>query len=179
MSTWISETEFRQSGAAAAGITINVAFLQEIKTDYGFRELLNSVYHEIMHASGNRVQRFASQSDNYAQQVAERLSDLRDEMETYFALEECYGYFQHSALQNPNVSRNASSLQQDHEALFLLLSEIIETTWQVVYRESSPQVQFQQIVDSFERFCRDLAKHEQAEMELMMRLCNEDLGVGD
>ena len=50
MSTWISETEFRQSGAAAAGITINVAFLQEIKTDYGFRELLNSVYHEIMHA---------------------------------------------------------------------------------------------------------------------------------
>ena len=179
MSTWISETEFRQSGAEAAGITINVPFLQEIKTDYGFRELLNNVYHEIMHGAGNRTQRFASKSGTFAQQVAERLTDLRDEMETYFALEECYGYFQNSALQNPNVSRNASSLQQDHEALFLQLSEIIETTWQVVYRESSPQVQFQQIAESFDRFCRDLAHHEQSEMELMMRLCNEDFGVGD
>ncbi len=179
MSTWISETEFRQSGAEAAGITINVPFLQEIKTDYGFRELLNNVYHEIIHAGGDRTIRFAANSGNFAQQVAERLSDLRDEMETYFALEEFYGYFQHSALKNPNVSQNASSLQQDHETLYLQLSEIIEATWQVVYRESSPQVQFQQIAESFDRFCCDLAHHEQVEMDLMMRLCNEDFGVGD
>tara|TARA_B110000495_G_scaffold101346_1_gene87545 strand:- start:1378 stop:1917 length:540 start_codon:yes stop_codon:yes gene_type:complete len=179
MSTWISETEFRQSGAEAAGITINVPFLREIKTDYEFRELLNNVYHEIMHGAGNRTIRFASESGNFAQKVAERLSDLRDELETYFALEECYGYFQHSATQNPNVSRSASRLQQDHETLFLQLSEIIETTWQVVYRESSPQVEFQKIAESFDRFCENLAHHEQEEMELMMRLCNEDFGVGD
>ena len=44
MSTWLSEKEFRQSGAESAGVTINVAFLQEIKSDFSFRDVLNEVY---------------------------------------------------------------------------------------------------------------------------------------
>jgi hypothetical protein len=36
-----------------------------------------------------------------------------------------------------------------------------------------------EVEDQFNRFRSELALHEQCEMELMMRLCNEDIGVGD
>jgi hypothetical protein len=171
MSVWLSEKEFRQSGAASAGVTINVAFLQEIKTDFGFRDLLNQAYLKLKpHDPEERV------SPHVA---ANLLSDLRDEMETYFALEEFYGYFGESAVNNPNVSKKAVELRSDHEKLFLRLSDLVETAQQIVYHEAGPEVCIEDVADGFEQLCMDLAEHEQAEMELMMRLCNEDIGVGD
>ena len=40
---WLSEQEYRLSGAEATGFTFNVAFLLEIKSDFGFRDLLKQV----------------------------------------------------------------------------------------------------------------------------------------
>ena len=37
---WLSEQEYLRSGAEATGVTFNVAFLLEIKSDFGFRDLL-------------------------------------------------------------------------------------------------------------------------------------------
>jgi hypothetical protein len=171
MSTWLSEKEFRQSGAASAGVTINVAFLQEIKSDFCFRDVLNDVYFKFRSPAPN-----VTLSPRVA---AELLSGLRDELETYFALEECYGYFQQAAISNPCVSQKAHGLQSDHERLFLELDRIVEKTQQIVYHESGPESTLDQVADELEEFCIELASHEQAEMELMMRLCNEDFGVGD
>ena len=171
MSTWLSEKEFRQSGAESAGVTINVAFLQEIKTDFGFRDLLNEVYSKLKpHDPEERV------APNVA---ANLLCDLRDEMETYFALEEFYGYFGQSAISNPCVNKKAIDLRSEHETLFINLSDLIERTQQIVYHEAGPEATMQDVADGFEQLCMDLADHEQAEMDLMMRLCNEDIGVGD
>ena len=171
MSTWLSETEFRQSGAESAGVTINVAFLQEIKDDFEFRNQLNQVYAQL---NPRDVE------DRPSIKVAADLLDgLRDELKTYFALEEFYGYFGQAKVDNPCVSQKAQELRGDHEKLFLQLSEVFELSQQILYREVGSDLDYEKVAEGFERFCIDLAHHEQAEMELMMRLCNEDLGVGD
>lgn len=171
MSVWLSEKEFRQSGAESAGVTINVAFLHEIKTDFGFRDLLNQIYVKLKpHDSDERV------SANVA---ANLLCDLRDEMETYFALEEFYGYFGQSAVSNPCVNKKAIDLRSEHETLFVALSNLVERTQQIVYHEAGPDTTMEEVAIGFEQLCMDLADHEEAEMDLMMRLCNEDIGVGD
>lgn len=168
---WMTEAEYREAGAAAIGVTINAAFLNDIKTDFGFRELLNEVYAKLGDASEGKLT---------AHQTAELLGDLRDELETYFALEEFYGYFTEAAIVNPNVSQSASSLRDDHEELFLELNEIVEQSLQIAYGEVvESRLSMPMVFDQFEEFCIHLAQHEQAEMDLMMRLCNEDFGVGD
>lgn len=171
MSVWLSEAEFRLSGAESVGVTINVAFLQEIKNDFGFRYVLNDAYRQLKPSDSN--QRTSPRV------AAELLSSLRDELETYFALEEFFGYFKQSAIANPCVNQKAAALQSEHETLYLKISAIIETCEQIVYREIGPEVTVEDIANEFEEFCIELARHEQSEMDLMMRLCNEDIGVGD
>ena len=179
MSTWLSEKEFRQSGAESAGITINVAFLQEIKSDFGFRDLLNDVYQQLKPESTRGDFDDESGEKVTPRVAAEMLGDLRDGLETYFALEEFYGYFQQAEVLNPCVSQKAFSLQSEHETLFLKLNQIVEIAQQIVYHEAGPETTLGQVAEELDSFCVELAKHEQAEMDLMMRLCNEDLGVGD
>ena len=172
MSTWLSEKEYQQSGAESAGVTINVAFLSEIKEDFGFRDLLKEV-------QGRLKPSAPLETTLSAQVAAQILSELRDELETYFALEEFYGYFGFAAAENPKISQEAAQLRTGHETLFLELSAVVDLAYQAVYRESIPEVTLDQIGDQFERFCINLAHHEESEMHLMMRLCNEDIGVGD
>lgn len=168
---WLTETEYRDAGAAAIGVTINAAFLHDIKTDFGFRELLNEVYAKLGDDSESRL------TDH---QAADLLGDLRDELETYFALEEFYGYFSDAAIVNPNVSQCATALRSDHERLFLELNEIVEQSLQIAYDEADKdRLNSKILFGHFEAFCIHLALHEQSEMDLMMRLCNEDIGVGD
>ncbi len=180
MSTWMSEKEFRQSDAESAGVTINVAFLQEIKSDFGFRDLLNRVYQRLspegLNSNHNSI---GIESKAVSpRQAAEMLGELRDELETYFALEEFYGYFQKSEIENPNVSLKAMDLQSEHETLFIQLSQIVDRTEQIVYQEPGSE-SLAEVAVELESFCIGLAQHEQSEMDLMMRLCNEDIGVGD
>ena len=47
MTTWLTEKEYRQSGALSVGMTINVAFLEEIKSDFDFRSTLNKAYQQV------------------------------------------------------------------------------------------------------------------------------------
>lgn len=168
MTTWLTEKEYRQSGAQSVGMTINVAFLEEIKSDFDFRSTLNEVYRQIN-----------QRPDASPQKIAVWLSDLRDQLETYFALEEFYGYFQQDEISNIGVSRKAAKKTAEHETLFLQLSEVIDLTEQIVYHECSHEVSIEHVRRDFDHFCQSLADHEQDEMELIMQMFNEDLGVGD
>ncbi len=165
MGVWLTEVEFRQSGGAAVGVTLNLAFFQEIKDDHiELRELV----------AQNQVRLSDTAPD--PSEVVDWLHELRDELETYFALEEFYGYFNHSAVSNPHVSQAAIGLQREHEELFVDLVNIIEATEQIIYRETDASVD--EVVRAFDQFCRRFELHEQAEMELMMRFCNEEIGGG-
>ncbi len=168
MSAWMSEQEFRQGGAEAVGVTINVAFLQEIKEEFEFRQLLNRVQ-----------QNMNSEQPPKPREASEMLQGLRDELETYFTLEECYGYFQQAAVSNPSVSIKAADLQSQHERLFLQFNALVEMSEQIVYHECSSEISVANLASELDVFCKNLSDHEQNEMELMMRMCNEDIGVGD
>ena len=168
---WLSEQEYRLSGAEATGIIFNVAFLLEIKSDFGFRDLLQRVQSQL-----------CPEPDTVLvspRQAADLLSDLRDELETYFALEEFYGYVRGAEIENPPVSQKAARLKDDHEGLYLELSHVIELAQQLVYRECGPEFTVASLGEEFAQFYENLMRHEEAEMDLVMALYNEDFGVGD
>ena len=171
MSVWLSESEYRQSGAAQTGLTINVAFLQEIKEDIGLQELVENARNHFLNAESSVRSRPID--------TARVLNELRDELETYFALEEFYGYFQNAEVVNPSVSRQADFLKNEHEVLFLELNELIDSVEQIIYHENPPDLTFEQIANDFDHFVTALNHHEHKEMELVMRLYNEEIGVGD
>ena len=167
MSTWLTEKEFLQSGAKATGITLNVAFLQEIKQEnVELRQLINSV-----------AEKMALDSRISPREVMELLCQVREELETYFTLEEFYGYFKHAAVTNPTVSACAVRLQSEHEQLYLCFNDIVELAEQIVYRETDAMMA--DLLDELNQFRAQLDRHENREMELMMQLCNEEFGVGD
>jgi len=168
MTTWLTEKEYRQSGALSVGMTINVAFLEEIKSDFDFRSTLNQVYKEVNH-----------RPDLAPPKIAQLLSGLRDQLETYFALEEFYGYFEQDEVTNIGVSKKVTKKSEEHETLFLQLSEVIEVAEQIVYHECSSDLTIEEVRRLFDCFCEALADHEQDEMELIMQMFNEDIGVGD
>ena len=124
MSIWLTETEFRQSGAVATGITIYIAFLQEIKEEnLPLRRRIESV-----------ADALADHPALSPQVVMDLLYRVREELETYFTLEEFYGYFNEAKLSNPTVSHGALTLMAEHESLFLRLNDVIELVEQIVYR---------------------------------------------
>jgi hypothetical protein len=170
MAVWLSETEFRQSGAKQTGVTLNVAFLHEIKEDaLDLRQRLLKLRDDFTANLGHLRPRA----------VVECLYQLRDDLETYFALEECYGYFEHAAVTNPAISRVAGQLRDEHERLYLLLNKAIDMGEAVVYHERESVATLYAVIRSFDTFARQFEKHEQREMDLMLRLCNEEIGVGD
>ena len=168
---WLSESDYRQGEARAIGLTLNVAFLKDIKSDFDFRRLLNEAYRQL---DGKQNEDWI-----HPMAAAEVLGSLRDELKTYFALEEFYGYFSDAAVVNPRVDQAADQLKSEHETLFLQLDSIVETALQIAYREVPANSSVATVFSMFEEFCMELADHEQSEMDLMMRLCNEDIGVGD
>jgi hypothetical protein len=164
----MSESEFRQAGAGKVGIAINVPFLMEIKEDSEFRQLLNQIY-----------QRINQRPAPDPRTALEMLSSLRDQLETYFALEEFYGFVKNSVNADAMHSKLAQELADEHLSLYSQLNDIIEIGEQIVYRECPPQVTVNDVAELLDKFCYALAQHEQQEMELMMKTCNQDTGVGD
>ncbi len=168
MTTWLTEKEYRQSGAISVGMTINVAFLEEIKSDFDFRSTLNKVYQQVN-----------QRPDATPPEIVRWLNELRDQLETYFALEEFYGYFEQDEVTNIRVSKKVAKKTEEHETLFLQLSAVIDVAEQIVYHECSSDLTITEVRRMFDRFCEALADHEQDEMELIMQMFNEDVGVGD
>ena len=125
MSTWLTESEFRQSGAAATGVTLNVAFLQEIKDDnVQFKQVLNET-----------VDLVRQQPRVNPKKMVDSLIRFQDELETHFALEEFYGYFQNAPITNPSISPQANEIQNEHKLLFVHLQKTVELAEQVLLAE--------------------------------------------
>ncbi len=170
MTTWITETEYRRSGGAyGTGLAINVAFLQEIKED-------NVEFRSVLDRTGKLL---ASVELPDAPVVSQQLGRLRDALETYFAVETFYGYFDNAEVNNQAVSHHAGTLLKQHEVLFVQLNDIVEKCEQIVYHECADDVTVRTISDEYLRFAKSLQDHEREEMGLIMRYYNEDIGVGD
>ncbi len=164
MSTWISATEYRTSGAKQLGLALNPAFFQEIKADHTeFRQMLDHV-----------VGRWSQTHIPINRQSVEEMIQLRDAIESYFALEEFYGFLPTKRAISSKIVQVAIKLQSQHRDLFLELSEIIEIMEQQLYHER--RVSSNEVSQRIQQFYQNWCEHEQQEMKLLQRSHNEELG---
>ncbi|MGI9519357.1 MAG: hemerythrin domain-containing protein [Pirellulaceae bacterium] len=169
MSSWLTERQLRDDVMGLQSLTLNVAFLNEIKQD-------NDRPLEII---GDIKRQLATLPLVDTAELACELNHLRDELETHFALEEFYGYFKSAELTHPQISVRAGDLRSQHEELFLTLCDLVELAESAHYREAPLEKTMLALSVGFHSFVQNFNRHEQEETDLMMRLCNDDIGVGD
>ena len=131
MAVWLTEQEFQSDVELSENLSINVAFMYEIKDDH---VELRSCFCELDALLLGPV------SDDLAAEHARVLVDLlhrlRDSLETYFALEEFYGYFRAARITNAKVATESNRLCQEHEILYLNACRLVEYGERILYGRS-------------------------------------------
>jgi hypothetical protein len=151
-------------------VSINPAFLQEIKEDH--HELRQLMHHAA--AMLNRPRWMRVEYDR----LFELFEKLRDQLAMHFALEEAYGYFEDSIREAPRLSRRAEELRSEHAQLFTNLCRLTESAEQLRYHEAAVEALATLSCD-FSRFVTRFHDHELRESDLILEALNEELGAGD
>ena len=151
-------------------LTVNAAFLQEIKDD---DHDLQELWDEVLQTNHEARDGLAS-----AARVAESLGRLRDQLALHFSLEEAYGYFECAVDVAPWLNERASTLRREHQDLYLELCDLVELAEKCVYRKRSVRA-LPHLFANFDRFYEHFHKHESDENELIFMAFDDDIGVGD
>ena len=155
---------------ATSTLSVNAAFLQEIKQDnVELRDLLCELSERLL----RRRPRVAD-----AREMVEMLSRLRDQLAIHFSLEEAFGYFENATSIAPRLSERAESLRSEHDLFFQDICSICEHAEQLLYQEASPRT-VRQVATQYADFHEAFQQHEAREVELIMEAFDDDIGVGD
>ncbi len=165
------QSSHSQAAVCQGTLTINAAFLQEIKDDN--RELKYLLAECLA----------ACQPDGWRKtlepaKLLRLLGKLRDQLGMHFALEEAYGYFDDALSVAPQLSRRALELREQHRPLFLTLCQLVEDAERLRYHEPTA-VGWRDVADAYADFHQQFCKHEAAEDRLVMQMVNEEIGCGD
>lgn len=147
-------------------LTINAAFLQEIKED---NQRLRELLQELREANQARVLALPV--------VAQFIAQLRDQLATHFALEEAFGYFEDPLRIAPHLCDQAEDLRNQHGELYARISDLAEQADECSRRPQSAMPEA--IWDELAAFNAALEDHEAQENQLIMSAFNVDIGVGD
>lgn len=151
-------------------VTVNAAFLQEVKEDnHLLRSLLETARQVFAESSRVKVD---------PKELAELLGQLRDQLAMHFALEEAFGYFEEAIDVAPRLSEQADLLRAQHRGLYLEVCDIADEAEQLLYHETAVDLR-QEIRARFFGFLDRLNDHEACENALILEAFDEDLGVGD
>ena len=152
-------------------VTINAAFLREIKEDNQRLKELLAELRQVLGEPGmpDLVSRHT---------LIEKLGDLRDQLATHFALEEAFGYFDEPLIAAPQLAERAEELRQEHAHLFVWFCRLVDEA-EDEYLRAPHDVAFRRIAARFREFDAEFQTHEQAENELILEAFNADIGVGD
>jgi hypothetical protein len=151
-------------------VTVNAAFLQEIKEDN--RELAQLL------TKAEAECQSATNSPSSAATIDHRLVQVRDQLAFHFALEEAYGYFENAVDAAPRLSGRATALRAQHEALFVEICEIADEAEEMRLGRNGRR-RVRTVAHRFLRFCHRLRQHETEETELILQALDDDIGVGD
>ncbi|NIL97130.1 MAG: hemerythrin domain-containing protein [Planctomycetales bacterium] len=153
-------------------LTINAAFLQEIKEDN--RQLQDLFQQTLMLLNRPRRKRVEPR------RIVRYFSWLRDQLALHFALEDAYGYFEDAIAEAPRLSEAAAELHAQHDELFQEICELIEEAEQLMYHERPCGYrETTELAIRFYRFHAEFQKHETRENELVLDAFDQDIGVGD
>jgi hypothetical protein len=155
---------------ATGSLTINAAFLREIKED-------NRRVHELL---AEVEEWFASHAggEYSPRRLVDLMNQLRDQLALHFSLEEAYGYFEDAIDAAPQLSEKAVELRAQHEALFVRFCQIVNDAERWLYHETARDVR-RALTRQFEKFCQEFRRHESREADLILEAFESDVGVGD
>lgn len=151
-------------------VSINPAFLQEIKDDH--HEL-----RQLLHHTCAMLERSGPAEIEYPRLV-EMLGKLRDQLALHFSLEEAYGYFDDALTVAPHLSRRAERLREEHSGLFAEACRLAESAEQVA-RKGKPDAALARLGGDYHRFSARFHDHESQECDLILEAFNDDIGTGD
>ncbi|MCE9548736.1 MAG: hemerythrin domain-containing protein [Planctomycetia bacterium] len=151
-------------------VTVNAAFLQEIKED-------NQQLRELLHATREFCTNCRGEPAD-PRTIAELFESLRDQLALHFTLEDAYGYFEDALAESPRLCEHAHLLRDQHATLFVAIRDLAEQADCLRYGRPSVR-QLLALADAFLEFDRHLREHEEAEDELIMAAFEDDIGVGD
>lgn len=152
-----------------ATVTINAAFLQEIKEDN--REL-RQVLHKIATIASRP--RLAVRPRH----LVGLLQQLRDQLAMHFALEEAYGYFEDAVSVAPWLCCAAEELRGQHTELFLDICGIVDEAEELLYHDA-PANLLRRLARQFVEWHSRFLDHEVRETNLVLAAFDDDIGVGD
>lgn len=151
-------------------VTINAAFLQEIKE-------VNADLWDLL----SETQRFCSDTHHAAahcRELVSLLATLRDNLAMHFALEEAYGYFDDPVTVQPHLSAKADTLREQHAVLYKRIRDLAESAEQLLYDKQLSE-NLPKLLDRLHGFFDQLQNHEMEENELILKAYDDDIGVGD
>jgi hypothetical protein len=155
---------------AQGTLTINAAFLQEIKEENReLRQMLENCSQAF--GDGGAV-------PYEPKTVVDLLARLRDQLAMHFALEEAYGYFDDAVHVTPQLTDRALKLRDQHGDLFLRLGAIVEQAEQMLYDEQTDP-SLASVARDFHRFRSQFQEHEARETDLIVEVVNQEIGCGD
>lgn len=152
----------------ARRVTINAAFLQEIKADHQqLKELLEEL---------RKLLALPPALVNHQRQCVDLLGKLADQLAFHFSLEEAYGYFEDALEHSPRLDTQAAELRNQHGDLFVAARDLAEYA---AAADLSQTNHAEKVAKLFNTFDDALKKHESAELNLVLTALEQDLGGGD
>jgi len=153
--------------SATRTITVNAAFLQEIKDD-------NLELRAIFERAGEAFELPVAAVSSY-KEIVEILATLRDQLAIHFALEESFGYVDDAIEVAPRLSDRAAYLRAEHQTLYIHICDVVENAERLLYHEpAAPNVS--RIAREYAAFRHEFEVHEQAENELIFAAFDDDIG---
>lgn len=153
----------------AATVSVNAAFLQEIKADH--QEL-----HLVISRLSSQLREVPSPADWKI--AVDLFHKLRDCLGMHFALEEGYGYCEDAIAVAPRLSVRANALRSEHEPLFVRVQQLVERAEQSLY-QNPDAVTWGELPSRYQAFVEAFETHERAECDLILEAYDLDLGSGD
>jgi hypothetical protein len=150
-------------------VTVNAAFLQEIKDD-------NRRLQDLLGVLRSAFAQHSEPADPLW--IADGLEELRDQLATHFALEDAYGYFDDPVDAAPRFAHLAAELRREHGDLYLEASRLADAGNDKL-RQDDWLAHWRGLRERFWRFDGQLKRHEERENRLILEALEEDIGVGD
>jgi hypothetical protein len=158
---------------AQGTLTVNAAFLQEIKDE-------NRELRQLLHdcdAALAKVTSPATDDPLDPKLAVDLLGRLRNQLSLHFSLEETYGYFDDATHVTPHLADRALKLRGQHSDLFLSFCALADRADQVVNHGRTADMP--DVAREFAEFHARFQEHESRETELIVQVLNEEIGCGD
>ena len=149
-------------------LAVNAAFLKEIKDDNLQLKLLLD---QISSLTGH-----CQTAINHWPELIQLFDGLRDQIALHFALEEAYGYFDDAIGTEPQLSAMAECLRSEHGKLFESIRHIADRSREI---SGDKEEEVTRLLNRIATFRESLEKHEEAELDLILKALDDDIGVGD